>query len=140
METLTGLLISVLSIIVGALIGYFLNVKREKQRFINELKITTASNFISIAHESLKHLAVNISIADATNDKFELIKLTEVAGLIYKKDTYDLLDDYVGELVMSIQFYNDEQKTGTKPPNRKEIRDFKKMLNDIRTQLRKECK
>jgi NADH:ubiquinone oxidoreductase subunit 2 (subunit N) len=140
METLIGLLISLLSIIIGAIIGYFLNVKKEKQRFINELKITTASNFISLAHESLKHLTVNISINDATKDKFELIKLTEVAGLIFKKDTYDLLDKYVGELAMSIQFYNDEQKTGTRPPNRKEIRDFKKMLNTLRSELRKECK
>lgn len=140
METLTGLLISVLSIVVGAIIGYFLNVKREKQRFINELKITTASNFIAVAHESLKHLTIEISVTNATNDKFELIKLTEVAGLIFEKDTYDLLDEYVGEFAMSLQSYNDEQKTGKRLEGRKDIRDFKKMLNEIRSQLRKECK
>ena len=140
METLTGLLISILSIIVGAVIGYFLNVKREKQRFINELKITTASTFVAIANESLKHLTINISSPEANNDKFELIRLTEVAGLIFKKETYDLLNDYVGKFAISIQFYMDEQVTGKRREKRKEIKDFRKMLYDIRNQLRKECK
>lgn len=139
MGILTSLIISTTSIVIGSIIGYFISVKKEKQRFINELKITTASNFIAIAHKSLKHLTIDISSVNADKDKFELIKLTEVAGLIFKPSTYNLLDNYVGEFAMAIQFYIDESQTGKKHKKRKEIKDFKRKLKAIRSQLRKEC-
>jgi len=131
---------SIVFIITGAFIGYFVNVKKEKQRFINELKITTASKFIALAHESLKHLTVDISTTEASEDKFELIKLSEVIGLIFKPRTYRVIDNYIGEFSMSIQSYIDQSKTGVKRQKRKEIIDLRKGLINIRNVLRKECK
>lgn len=131
---------SIVLIFAGTFIGYFVNVKKDKQRFINELKITTASKFIALAHESLKHLTVDISITEAYEDKFELIKLSEVIGLIFKPDTYKMIDDYIGEFSMSIQSYKDQKQSGKKRQQRKEITDLRKELIDIRADLRTQCK
>jgi len=134
-----GIIESIAFIFAGAFVGYFVNVKKDKQRYINELKITTASKFIALAHESLKHLTVDISITEASKDKFELIKLSEVIGLTFKLDSYKMIDNYIGEFSMSIQSYNDQSQTGKKRQQRKEIRELRNELINIRADLRTQC-